>query len=133
MIYTAKLKTRQQMQRDIPTNELGWWHDVCPGKTIELRDATDADVARCMLRDGTSRNPADYLCENFERGSLVSRKAVAVLTPWTEEQMDALVRIAIHRLGADRFARVLANPGALDINPEKRAAGKPSEPQTSPP
>lgn len=108
MIYSAKLKTRAEMQRDIPRNELGWWHDVCPGQTLELRDATAEDLARCSLREGTSRNPADYLCENIERGSLVSRKAIAVLTPWPEERLDDEARRAIHRLGAHRFARVLA-------------------------
>lgn len=80
-IYRAKLKTRREMERDIPRNELGWWHDVCPGQTLKLRDATEADLARCFLREGTSRNPADYLCETFEGGCLVSRRAVKVLTP----------------------------------------------------
>jgi hypothetical protein len=80
-LYRAKLKSRAQMERDIPRNELGWWHDVCPGETLKLRDATAADLARCFLREGTSRDPADYLCETFEGGCLVSRKAVKVLTP----------------------------------------------------
>ena len=110
MIYTAKLKTRKQMERDIPRNELGWWHDVCPGQTLELRDATEADLARCHLREGTSKDPADYLCETFENGSLVSRKAVAVLVPLPEQELDRRARDAIARLGAERFARVLADP-----------------------
>lgn len=80
-LYRAKLKTRREMERDIPRNELGWWHDVCPGQTLKLRDATAADLARCHLREGTSRDPADYLCEPFEGGCLVSRRAVKVLTP----------------------------------------------------
>lgn len=79
--YTAKLKTRRQMERDIPRNDWGWWIDVCPGETLtNLRDATEEDIARCNLREGQSTNPADYLCESFERGALVSRVAVATLT-----------------------------------------------------
>lgn len=128
MIYRAKLKTRKQMEQDIPRNELGWWHDVCPGQTLELRDATAADLARCNLREGTSRDPADYLCENFERGSLVSRKAVAVLTPWSEEAMEQEARKAIERLGADRIARVLAA-----MKPENATATSPKDAQTSAP
>jgi hypothetical protein len=112
VIYHAKLKTRAQMQRDMPRNDLGWWHDVCPGQTLELRDATVSDLDRCNLRDGTSRDPADYLCENIERGSLVNRKAIAKLTPVDEVELDRRVRHAIHALGADRIARVLADFGA---------------------
>lgn len=82
--YTAKLKTRAQIDRDIPRERWGWWRDVCPGKTLlNLRDATDADLARCTLAAGRSRNPADYLVENIEHGWLVSREAVATLTPNT--------------------------------------------------
>lgn len=107
MIYTAKLKTRKEMERTIQTGLLGWWHDVCPGQTLELRDATHEDLARCSLKPASSRDPADYLCENFDRGSLVLKQAIAVLTPWTDEQMDAEVRKAIHRLGAERFRSAL--------------------------
>jgi len=84
--YTAKLKTRKQMERDIPRDRLGWWYDVCPGQTLRnLRDATEGDLARCFLRDGSSKNPADYLCENFDGGCLVSHEAVATLTPNTTD------------------------------------------------
>lgn len=107
MIYTAKLKTRKEMQRDIPREDLGWWHDVCPGQTLELRDATPEDIARCNVREGRSRDPADYLCENIERGSLVHRDAVATLTPWEEVRLEQAVRAAIQRFGAERFARAL--------------------------
>lgn len=80
--YTAKIKTRRQLERELPSERLGWWYDVCPGRTLRnLRDATAADLERCFLRAGSSLNPADYLCENFERGCLVSREAVAKLTP----------------------------------------------------
>jgi hypothetical protein len=78
-LYRAKLKTREEMLRDIPRDQLGWWYDVCPGETLTLRDATDADIARCSLREGTSRDPADYMCENIERGALILRAAIAYL------------------------------------------------------
>ena len=80
--YTAKLKTRAQMDREIPRERQGWWRDCCPGKTLRnLRDATADDLARCIVNEGRSRDPADYLAENIERGWLVSREAVAMLTP----------------------------------------------------
>lgn len=80
--YTAKLKTRKQMDAEIPRERQGWWRDVCPGQTLpNLREATTADLARCIVNEGRSRNPADYLCENIENGWLVSREAVATLRP----------------------------------------------------
>lgn len=80
--YTAKLKSRAQMERDIPPQRMGWWRDVCPGATMpNLRDATKDDIDRCVMGEGSSRNPDDYLCENAAGGALVSREAIAVLTP----------------------------------------------------
>ncbi|KVN83431.1 hypothetical protein [Burkholderia ubonensis] len=86
IVYLAKLKSRKEMERTIPREQLGWWHDVSPGKTLILRNATAADLARCTIGEGKSLNPDDYLCENFERGSLVNRKAVewlAIMVPTT--------------------------------------------------
>lgn len=57
----------------------GWWCDICPGATLTLREATDADMARCSLRDGSSRNLQDWLCELGPNGCLVSKKAIAHL------------------------------------------------------
>ena len=86
--YTAKLLTRKQLQKIRDTqgyvDAYGWWADVCPGETLQLRDATADDLARCYLRDNASRDPAAWLCETFERGALVARTAVAVLTPDAE-------------------------------------------------
>lgn len=83
--YSAKLKTRRQLEaikaEHGHTEAWGWWADVCPGQTLQLRDATAEDVARCYIRDGESRDPKDWLCELFERGALVARSAVASLTP----------------------------------------------------
>lgn len=118
MIYTAKLKTRKEMERTIQTGLLGWWHDVCPGQTLEVRDATAADLARCSLKPASSRDPADYVCENFDRGSLVLREAITVLTPWTEEAMEREVRKAIERLGAERFTRALGVMASDGSQPE---------------
>lgn len=77
--YIAKLKQRRRINREIPRELQGWWADVCPGKTLQLRDATDEDIARCYLRNGSSRDPDDYLCELPDDGWLVARFAVAKL------------------------------------------------------
>jgi hypothetical protein len=83
--YSAKLRTRDEFERQRDqegyTESWGWWVDVCPGSTLTLRDATEADIDRCSLREGSSRDPAEWLCELSPRGSLVSRQAIAVLTP----------------------------------------------------
>ncbi|MFM0226137.1 hypothetical protein [Paraburkholderia dipogonis] len=75
-IHTAKLKTRRQMEKDIPRHLLGWWHDVCPGQTLTMRDATASDLARCIRNKEASSDPADYLCELPADGSLVSKAAI---------------------------------------------------------
>lgn len=84
-LYLAKLKTRRQLEairkREGYVDAWGWWVDICPGKTLELREATAEDLARCILRENASRDPADWLCETFKRGCLVARTAVAKLTP----------------------------------------------------
>ena len=76
-IYTAKLKTRAQIYKEIPRHLQGWWADVCPGKTLMLRDASASDLARCSRNAGSSTNPEDYLCELPMDGSLVSKAAIA--------------------------------------------------------
>lgn len=80
-LYKAKLKTREQIERDLPRADHGWWRDVCPGRTLTLRDATQADLDRCYVPVERQHSPEDYLCENFEGGCLVLRTAVAKLTP----------------------------------------------------
>lgn len=83
--YLVKLRSRvdleQQREKEGYTDAWGWWVDVCPGGMLVLRDATAADVARCAIREGGSRDPADWLCELGAAGALVSRKAVATLKP----------------------------------------------------
>ena len=75
-VFNCELKTRSEMERDIPTDLLGWWHDVCPGKTLKLRQANASDIARCWLRSSASRNPADYMVELQDRGCLVYKPAI---------------------------------------------------------
>lgn len=81
--YRATLRTRADLeaQRDQEgyTDAWGWWCDICPGATLTLREATDADMARCSLRGGSSRNLQDWLCELGPQGCLVSKKAIAHL------------------------------------------------------
>ena len=63
------------MKKDIPDNDLGWWYDVCPGKTIKnVRPATRIDLLRCFgTKDKDAKN---YVCENKEDGSLINLKAI---------------------------------------------------------
>ena len=86
--YRAKLKTRAQMERDIAAVDRGWWFDVCPGRTMTVRAAAQSDIDRCILREGTTRDPAAYLCETTAQGSLVRRDAVERLTE-LEEVLEA--------------------------------------------
>jgi hypothetical protein len=75
-IHQVKLKTRKEMERTIPRERWGWWIDVCPGERLVLRDATAADLARCIRNPGDKRIPADFLCELPETGSLISVDAI---------------------------------------------------------
>lgn len=76
-LFLITLKTRSQIQDEIPRELQGWWADVCPGATLRVREATQSDIERCILNKEASRDPADYYCENIERGALVSKLAVA--------------------------------------------------------
>ena len=74
--FKCKLKSRKQMETEIPRERWGWWIDVCPGKTLVLRRATASDLRRCSLAEGDNRNPGAFFCELSENGSLVSKEAV---------------------------------------------------------
>ena len=76
MIYTAKLKTREDMEETIPRENWGWWIDVCPGQILTLRNATESDLERCILGEHSSKDPDDYLCELSKHGALVSKVAI---------------------------------------------------------
>lgn len=71
------------MEKDIPSEFWGWWIDVCPGKTLILRDAQINDIERCYLKVGSSKNPSDYYCELSANGSLVNKMAVQSFTELT--------------------------------------------------
>jgi len=75
-IHHVKLKTRKRIDAEIPRTMQGWWADVCPGKRMVLRDAHAADIARCHIDEGQSRDPKDYLCELSDTGWLVARIAI---------------------------------------------------------
>jgi len=75
-IHRVKLKSRREMERTIPSERMGWWRDVSPGQQMVLRDATAADLARCILREGDTRGPEHFLCELEPDGALVSREAI---------------------------------------------------------
>ncbi|MDF3858124.1 hypothetical protein P3W70_07195 [Achromobacter denitrificans] len=75
-IHRVKLKSRREMERTIPSERMGWWRDVSPGQQMVLRDATAADLERCILREGDTRGPEHFLCELEPGGALVSREAI---------------------------------------------------------
>ncbi|HEU4602627.1 MAG TPA: hypothetical protein VFS24_11690 [Steroidobacteraceae bacterium] len=75
--YRIKLKSREVIERDIPREKQGWWADVCPGKTLKVRDATESDWMRCFHYSGSTA--ADYFCEDFERGYLIPRYAAETI------------------------------------------------------
>lgn len=75
-IHRIKLKSRREMDRTIPSERMGWWRDVSPGRHMVLRDATAADLNRCILREGDTRGPKHFLCELEPDGALVSREAI---------------------------------------------------------
>ena len=68
------------MEETIPREQWGWWIDVCPGKTLKLRDATDQDIGRCILNEKSSRDPSDYFCELSSHGALVNKMAAQSIT-----------------------------------------------------
>jgi hypothetical protein len=81
-----KLKTRKEMERDIPRNELGWWYDVCPNRVIRnVRQATIDDMSGIVFNTDYLDNlktinklpdPNGYFIEDMEGGSLINKKAV---------------------------------------------------------
>ena len=75
-VFTCYMKTRREMERDIPPHLLGWWHDCCHGKILRLRQATEADIIRSWIRAAGSRRPEDYMVETHENGLLVLKKAI---------------------------------------------------------
>ncbi len=104
-VYRCKIKSRKQIDREIPREKQGWWADISAGQLIRLREATQADLDRCTLNGEHSKNPADYMCETHTNGSLVSKVALEYMNPeqnvfasttppqrkpLTDEQMNAL-------------------------------------------
>lgn len=123
-VYRAQLKTRAQMKRDIPEGQRGWWYDVAHGEILTLRQATQADLDRCTLNDACSRSPSDYMCETFDRGSLVSKAAIAHINP--EQHTFAAIAAKQHPddVAVDRFALAMKaklaaapSPAQVDQSP----------------
>ncbi len=80
-VYRCKIKSRKQIDREIPRDKQGWWADISAGQLIRLREATQADVDRCTLNEAHSKDPADYMCETHTNGSLVSKAALEYMNP----------------------------------------------------
>lgn len=80
-VYRCKIKSRKQIDREIPRELQGWWADVAAGQKLLLRRAVQSDLDRCTLGGKRSRNPADYMCETHTNGSLVSKVALEYMNP----------------------------------------------------
>ena len=80
-VYRCKIKSRKQIDREIPRELQGWWADVAAGQKLLLRQAVQSDLDRCNLGGKRSRNPADYMCETHTYGSLVSKVALEYMNP----------------------------------------------------
>lgn len=80
-VYRCKIKSRKQIDREIPREQQGWWADVAAGQKLLLRQAVQSDLDRCTLGGKRSRNPADYMCETHTGGSLVSKVALEYMNP----------------------------------------------------
>lgn len=80
-VFRCKIKSKKQIDAEIPRGQQGWWADVAAGQTLRLRQATQADLDRCTLGGERSKNPADYMCETFTGGSLVSKAALEYMNP----------------------------------------------------
>ena len=79
--YRCKIKSRKQIDKEIPKDQQGWWAEVAAGKKLLLRPAVQADIDRCHLGPCRSKNPDDYMCETQTNGSLVSKIALEYMHP----------------------------------------------------
>ena len=86
--YRCKIKSRKQIDKEIPRDQQGWWA-VVAGQKLLLRPAVQADIDRCHLGPCRSKNPDDYMCETQTDGSLVSKIALEYMHP--EENVFAAV------------------------------------------
>ena len=79
--YRCKIKSRKQIDKEIPRDQQGWWADVAAGQKLLLRPAVQADIDRCHMGERRSKNPDDYMCETQTNGSLVSKIALEYMYP----------------------------------------------------
>ena len=80
-VYRCKIKSRKQIDKEIPREQQGWWADIAAGQKLLLRQAVQSDLDRCTLGGKRSRDPADYMCETQTNGSLVSKVALEYMNP----------------------------------------------------
>ena len=79
--YRCKIKSRKQIDKEIPRDQQGWWADAAAGQKLLLRPAVQADIDRCHIGPRRSKNPDDYMCETQTNGSLVSKIALEYMQP----------------------------------------------------
>ena len=80
-VYRCKIKSRKQIDKEIPRELQGWWADVAAGQKLLLRQAVQSDLDRCTLGGKRSKDPDDYMCETQTNGSLVSKIALEYMNP----------------------------------------------------
>lgn len=123
-VYRCRIKSRKQIDREIPREKQGWWADISAGQLIRLREATQADIDRCTLNGAHSKNPADYMCETHTNGSLVSKAALEYMNPeqrqphhkpLTDEQFQAIRRSLFRQEGWDGDGWDLALKEAIEV------------------
>lgn len=104
-VYIARIKTRREIEIQIPRERWGWWKDTWAGQAMVLRDATPDDIARCPLSVARDSDPADYMCEIVTGGGLVAREAIARIEPKPN---------LLYRLQASSSASADATPTSVD-------------------
>lgn len=106
-IFSCLMKSREEMQKDIPENLLGWWHDIFPGKVVKLRQATAEDMKRSWVRSFAPKNAEAYMVEPHERGCLILKDAIKSFvgeeqkTLSSDEVKTGLQMLREHLLGGD--------------------------------
>lgn len=84
-VFICVMKSRQEMEKDISADLLSWWHDILPGKTVVLREATAEDIQRSWIRSKAPRDPNAYMIELEPYRCLILKKAIKKIVEFKEE------------------------------------------------
>lgn len=86
--FLVTIHSKAEMGRLLPDADRMWYWD-CNGQTLLVRPATADDLQRCNWEG----DPANYVCEDFEGGSVINRLTVKSYTfnPEQAKSLDALL------------------------------------------